>query len=88
MQVSVEAFQQIRTITRPELIRALKRDGWTQVSRSGARIPFIKQMPNGETRRVVIHYHPKTPFPIGTLKDLIRDIGWSDVDLIDLKLIK
>ena len=43
-------------------------------------------MRNG--RRVVIHYHPKKTYGPGLLKDLVRDIGWTDDDLIRLKLIK
>ena len=76
---------QLKNLTIERLIHALEVDGWaldTQ-KRSGARLAYLK-----EGNRVVLHYHPKKTFQEKLLKQLLADIGWTDVDLKRLRLIK
>ena len=89
MFISNDAWQQVKNITAKDLIRALKRDDWEQERKRGATIGFIKKtrgLPDYD--RVVVHFHPKKTYSPKLLKALISDIGWTDSDLIRLKLIK
>ena len=86
--ISDEAWRQIKNIRHRELVRALEKDGWERDIKRGARLIYVKLFPNGKVRRVSIHYHPTKTFPPGTLKSMLEDIGWTDEDLIDLRLIK
>jgi len=88
MGISDKAWRQIRNIRQRDLVKALEKDGWIRDVKSGARMVFLKKSPDGQTKRVPIHYHPNKNFAPGTLKSMIKDTGWTDVDLIDLKLIK
>lgn len=74
----------IKNITAGKLVRALGRDGFRLARRSGARFIFVH--PDG--RMVAVHYHRSgQTFPLGTLRTMLQDAGWSIQDLKRLKLI-
>jgi len=74
----------IKNITAGKLLRALWRDGFIEVRRSGATFVFLH--PDG--RRVVVHYHRSgQTFPLGTLRAMLQNAGWTPEDLKRLKLI-
>ncbi len=64
-----------RGVSARQLIRALHADGFTlQRTRGSHR---IYRHPDG--RRVVVAYHRLSDaFPIGTLKAMIADTGWTE----------
>jgi predicted RNA binding protein YcfA (HicA-like mRNA interferase family) len=70
-----------RGLTARQLVKALHVDGFI-LRRISHR---IYHHPDG--RRVVVAYHQLSDtFPIGTLKAVISDIGWTDQDLRRLGL--
>ena len=87
-------WNQLKSVTCDDLIRALLKDGWTDEEKRGATRGFFKEVTNGSPattirRRVVIHYHPKKTYGKSLLTRLIEeDIGWTPKDLVRLKLIK
>ncbi|NLC52895.1 MAG: addiction module toxin, HicA family [Firmicutes bacterium] len=66
------------------MIAALKRDGWKQDTSRGAVLVFRNQ----SGKRVTVHFHPGKTYGEKLLKALINDIGWTEQDLLRLKLIK
>ncbi|MFQ6030537.1 MAG: type II toxin-antitoxin system HicA family toxin [Dehalococcoidia bacterium] len=74
-----------RGVTARQLIRALMDDGFVlRRSRGSHR---IYRHPDG--RRVVVAYHRLgNTFPIGTLRSMIEDTGWTEADLRRLDLIR
>lgn len=88
MFYSPNVWNQLKGLTVEEILSALKKDGWEQdPSSKGATLGYIKRgrSPN---ERVVIHYHPKKTYNAGLLKKLIADIGWTEEDLVRLKILK
>ena len=80
-------WNQIKNLTADEIIRALRRDGWTLDPHSkGAIQVFIKGSP--PSGRIAIHYHPKKTYGPKLLQALLKDIGWNEADLKRLRLIK
>ena len=74
-----------RGTTARQLINALHQDGFAVVRTRGSH--RIYRHPDG--RRVVVAYHRLgDSFPIGTLKAMIADIGWTDADLKRLGLVR
>ena len=72
-----------RGITARELIRALHQDRFELSRTRGSHHIYVH--PDG--RRVVVAFHrPGDTFPIGTLRGMVADIGWSDADLLRLGL--
>ena len=72
-----------RSITARELVSALTRDGFTLQRVRGSH--RVYRNPDG--RRVVVAYHGLSQtFPIGTLRAMVADVGWSDEDLKRLGL--
>ena len=74
-----------RGITAREFIKALREDGFElKRTRSSHRL-----YRHPDRRRVVVAYHHLgDTFPIGTLKDMIADAGWTEADLRRLKIIQ
>jgi mRNA interferase HicA len=74
-----------RGISARKLIHALQADEFLlQRTRGSHR---VYRHPDG--RRVIVAYHALgDTFPIGTLKAMIADIGWTDDDLRRLGLIE
>lgn len=77
-------WDQLKSVTAGELIRALERDGWRYVRTSGSA--HIYRHPSG--RGIAIHYHPRKTFGPKLLQRLLRETGWMEADLRRLKLIK
>jgi predicted RNA binding protein YcfA (HicA-like mRNA interferase family) len=58
-----------------ELIRALRRGGFVEVRQKGSHL----QLKNASTgKRVTIPVHSSDNIPIGTLKAIVRDAGFTD----------
>ena len=84
MKFSKQAWDQLKAKTCEDLIAALQKDGFLHEGKRGATQAY--RHPDG--RRAVVHYHPGSSYGPGLLKDLIRDVGWTEKDLRRLKLIK
>lgn len=84
MKYPHNVWQQLKSITADELIRALEKDGWVQDIGIGAELVYR----HDDGRRVSIHYHPRKTYGRRTLKGLLDDMGWSVDDLKRLKLVK
>ena len=79
---------QLKSLTAQELIDALLRDGWVEQCKIEAKRAFKKNQADSSAKRVVIHYHPKKTYGVKLLTSLLKDIGWTEDDLLKLKLIK
>ena len=73
-----------RGILARHFIRALEADGFSlQRVRGSHRI-----YKHADGRRVVVAYHALSDsFPVGTLRGMIADAGWSEEDLKKLGLL-
>lgn len=83
MAFSGGIWQQLKNLTADDLCHALARDGWACDMKGGSARVFVKA-----GRRVAIHVHPGKTYGAGMLRSLLNDIGWADVDLYRLKLVK
>jgi predicted RNA binding protein YcfA (HicA-like mRNA interferase family) len=73
-----------RGLSAREFIRALHADGFRLTRTRGSHRIYR----HADGRRVVVAYHRLgDTFPIGTLKAMIEDIGWSEADLRRLGLL-
>ncbi|MFQ5664633.1 MAG: type II toxin-antitoxin system HicA family toxin [Terriglobia bacterium] len=87
MAFSPNVWNQVKNLTKDQIIRALMRDGWVKdPSSRNATIAYIKH--GDPSKRVVIHYHPGETCGPKLLKHLLAVIGWSETDLRRLKLVK
>jgi predicted RNA binding protein YcfA (HicA-like mRNA interferase family) len=84
MKYSKNVWQQLKSITADELIRALEKDGWVRDVGVGAELVYRHE----DGRIVSIHYHPRKTYRPGLLEALLGDIGWAEADMRRLKLIK
>jgi predicted RNA binding protein YcfA (HicA-like mRNA interferase family) len=74
-----------RGVTARKFIKALQQDGFQETRARGSHHIYLH--PDG--RRVVVAYHKLSDtFPIGTLKAMVADIGWTEDDFKRLGLIK
>jgi predicted RNA binding protein YcfA (HicA-like mRNA interferase family) len=74
-----------RGLSARTLVKALRSDRFRLMRTRGSH--HIYRHPDG--RRVVVGYHRMgDTFPLGTLKAMIADIGWSEDDLRRLGLVK
>ena len=88
MAYSRAARSQLKNVTAKDILRALKRDGWTQELRRGATQAFSK-MENDHRKYITIHYHPRKTYNVGFLEKLLIDQArWSESDLQRLKIIR
>ena len=78
-----DIWAQLKNITAGEIIRSLENDGWKLRGGSGSRKIYLKGQ-----KLVSIHYHPQKAYGRDLLRDLLKDIGWSEKDLRRLKLIR
>lgn len=85
MSFSHDAWNQLKSITADELIRALKKDNWTQDESKSAVLVFRSQ---DGSKRVTVHYHQKKTHGPKLLKGLLASIGWNEDDMRRIKLIK
>ena len=82
--ISPELRRRLRNINARKLCGALERDGFVCTQGSTSHRIYRKG-----TRRVsVAFHHPGATFPRKTLENMLEDIGWTDKDLIRLKLVK
>ena len=73
----------LRGISAKQLIKALHEDGFVLGRIRGSH--HVYRHPDG--RRVVVAYHGlNDTFPIGTLRGMIDDVGWTGEDLKRLGL--
>ena len=82
---SQNAWKQLKNKTAADLISALLKDGF--VLDVKVKTERVYWHPDG--RRVLIHYHKgSTDYGRSLLKALLKDTGWSENDMHQLKLIK
>jgi hypothetical protein len=89
MAYTPNVWNQVRNISKGELITALERDGWTlDGNRGGIRLYISTR--HTPSRRVEIHYHKssETFRNPGLLKNVLGSIGWDLDDLKRLKLVR
>jgi predicted RNA binding protein YcfA (HicA-like mRNA interferase family) len=80
-------WNQLKNLTKDNLIGALKRDGWKQdPSSKGAELAYVKEQGSGR-KRVVIHRHPRETCGPKLVKRLLAHIGWTVDDLRRVGLI-
>ena len=85
MKYNKNAWAQLRNKSVDEIITALIKDGF--FLDTVVRTERVYRHPDG--RKVNIHYHEgSTTYRSGLLKSLLEDIGWTEKDMIRLKLIK
>ena len=79
-------YAKLRSLTAREMISALIRDGFNLDRQVGSHQHYY----HSDGRRVTLTFHrPGETFPIKTLKTMIEDqAGWSEEDLVRLRLIK
>ena len=76
----------LKNITVEKFVRALERDGFVLKRKEGSHRTY-KNLETG--RRVTISYHHSgDTIRTGTLNSLIIDAGWTEDDLIRLKLMR
>jgi len=70
-------------VTARQFIKALHNDGFALRRVRGSHHIYLRG-----ARRVIVAYHRLgETFPVGTLKAMIGDAGWTDADLARLGLI-
>ena len=84
MKFSKQAWDQLRAKTCDELLAAIKKDGFALEETKRNTQAYIHE----DGRRVVIHYHQHSTYQPNLLKALLEDVGWSERDMRQLKLIK
>lgn len=83
MSLAPGVWAQLKNKSADDLIAALNKDGWTCDMDGGSMRIYMKS-----GRRVSIHYHPKKTYGPKMMKALLDDIGWSEEEMRNLKLIK
>jgi len=83
LKYSNQAWSQLKNITYDEFIAALLDDGFVPGLFKGARREYLHPVRG----RIVIHYHKGKTIGRNTLKDLLRDAGWSEDDMRRIRLI-
>jgi predicted RNA binding protein YcfA (HicA-like mRNA interferase family) len=80
-------FSKVRALTAGEIIRALLADGFVLRKHSGGS---HQRYVRSDGRRVTVPFHgSNTTFVPKTLRSIIEEqAGWTDEDLIRLKLVK
>jgi predicted RNA binding protein YcfA (HicA-like mRNA interferase family) len=74
-----------RGLSARALVRALRNDGFRLTRTRGSHHIYRHR----DGRRVVVAYHRVSDtFPVGTLKAMVVDIGWTEDDLFRLGLVK
>ena len=76
-------WEQIKSINKNELIKALEKDGWILDTEHNKQRTYRKG-----TDKVTIHYHNTDFKNPKLLKMLLEFIGWDEKDYRRLKLIK
>lgn len=93
MAFAQNVWNQLKNLTKGELVSTLERDGWVlekPSASSGAVRLYIKYDLNRKPlRRVEIHYHRSSEtMGAGLLKGILDDTGWTEKEMRRLKLTK
>lgn len=78
----------LRSVTVRSFIRALEKDGFVLRKRSGKGSHRVYIHPDSGVRVRVPYHHSGEPLRPGTLHRLIEAVGWTDEDLIRLRLMR
>jgi predicted RNA binding protein YcfA (HicA-like mRNA interferase family) len=78
-------WNQLKNLTAKDLIKALEKDGWIRDEKAGQAYVYVNL--DGK-RRVTIHFHPQKTYQPKLLQGLLADIGWTEDEMRELKLIK
>ncbi len=82
---SPAVWDQVKSCTDSDLVKALKRDGFTLYSRRNNVAMYV----HGDGRQITVHPHPGKSYGPSLLKSLFADIGWvTDADLRRVKLAR
>lgn len=82
-------WKQLKSLTADDLERALRKAGWECDMDGGSMRMYIHPDAALKPRpRVSIHYHPHKTYGAKMLQGLLADIGWTEGEMRDLKLIK
>jgi len=85
MKYSKNVWEQLKGKTADELISALLKDGFVL----DAKVKTERIYRHLDGTRVSIHYHTGNKcYGARLLKTLLEDIGWSEDDMRQLKLVK
>lgn len=84
MAFTPSVWNQVKGLCADDIIRALKKAKWSCDMDGGSMRIYIS--PDG-TRRVSIHYHPKKTYGPKMLQGLLTDIGWTETEMKEYKLI-
>ena len=76
-------WEQIKSIDKDRLIKALERDGWILDTEHNKFRTYRK-----DVNKITIHYHNTRFRNPKLLKKLLEDIDWQEEDYQRLKLIK
>lgn len=77
-------WNQLKGLSADDIIRALNKAKWACDMDGGSMRIYLS--PDG-SRRVSIHYHPKKTFGPKLLQGLLDDIGWTEAEMKEFKLI-
>ena len=75
---------ELRNIRARQIIAALQREGFRKTHQTGSHATYRR----GDRKVMVPIHSPGATIPIGTLRRMIADAGWTDEDLQRLRLIK
>ncbi|MDC9651486.1 type II toxin-antitoxin system HicA family toxin [Xanthomonas perforans] len=78
-------WKQLKSASADDLIRALNKDGWVCDMDGGSQRIYLHPT---SRKRVSIHYHPQRTYGPKMLQKLLDDIGWTEDEMKNLKLIK
>lgn len=87
MALPKNIWNQIKNLTKREIIDALVRDNWTKdPSSKDATITYIKRLGTPDEtgahhKRIVIHFHPGDVCGPRVIKAILEDTGWTTEDL-------
>lgn len=75
---------ELRNIRTRQILAALERDGFRKTHQTGSHVTYRR----GQQKVMVPVHSPGATIPIGTLRRIIADAGWTEEDLRRLRLIK
>lgn len=78
-------YSKLCSLTARKIVNALLKDGFLLDRQTGSHHQFLHHV---KGRVTISFHHPGDTFPLGTLKGIIQDAGWTEDDLKRLKLLK
>lgn len=76
----------LRNVSTIDLIKALERDGFILKRQHGSHKIYLN--PSNNRQVIVPYHHAGESLRLGTLTKLINDAGWTNDDLVRLKLMR